>query len=62
LVPRYKDLLLLKVALSFGCEAFMTMENRLPKNAAHMERKLGLRVATPAQYWELLRPWAKLYV
>jgi hypothetical protein len=30
-----KDLLLLKDAHSFGCEAFMTMENRLPKNASH---------------------------
>jgi hypothetical protein len=32
-----KDLLLLKAALSFRCEAFMTMENRLPKNASHIE-------------------------
>ena len=32
-----KDMLLLKDALSFGCEAFMPMENRLPKNAAHKE-------------------------
>jgi hypothetical protein len=57
-----KDLLLLKDALSFGCEAFLTMENRLPKNASHIKRELGIRVVTPAQYWELLRPWAKLYV
>ena len=57
-----KDMLLLKDALSFGCETFMTMENCLPKNAAHIERELGIRVVTPAQYWELLRPWAKLYV
>jgi hypothetical protein len=35
-----KDLLLLKDALSFGCGAFLTMENRLPKNAAHIEREL----------------------
>ena len=44
------------------CEAFMTTENCLPKNAAHIERELGIRVVTPARYWELLRPWAKLYV
>ncbi len=57
-----KDRLLLKDAISFGCEAFLTMENRLPKNATHIERELGIKVVTPAQYWELLRPWAKLYV
>ncbi len=57
-----KDCLLLKDALLFGCEAFLTMENRLPKNAAHIQRELGIRVLTPAQYWQLLRPWAKLYV
>jgi hypothetical protein len=57
-----KDRLLLKDAILFGCEAFLTMENRLPKNAAHLERALGIKVVTPKQYWELLRPWAKLYV
>jgi hypothetical protein len=57
-----KDRLLLKDALLFSCEAFLTMENRLPKNAVHIERELGIKVVTPAQYWELLRPWAKLYV
>jgi hypothetical protein len=57
-----KDLLLLKDALSFECEAFLTMENRLPKNAAHTERELGLRVVALAQYWKLLRPWTKLYM
>jgi hypothetical protein len=57
-----KDRLLLKDAIFFGCEAFLTMENRLPKNAAHMERELSIKVVTPVQYWELLRPWAKLYV
>ncbi len=57
-----KDRLLIRDALVFGCEAFLTMENRLPKNAAYIQRELGIRVLTPAQYWQLLRPWAKLYV
>jgi hypothetical protein len=43
------------------CDAFLTMEKRLPKNAPHIQRELGLQILTPAQYWDLLRPWAPLY-
>lgn len=57
-----KDHLLIADAVSLGCEAFLTMESRLPKNAAHIERELEIKVVTPVQHWELLRPWSKLYV
>ena len=57
-----KDRLLIGDAVVLECEAFMTMESCLPKNAAHIERELKLKVVTPVQYWELLRPWSKLYV
>ena len=57
-----KNLLLCSKMRSFESEAFLTMENRLPENAAHIERELGIRVVTAAQYWKLLWPWAKLYV
>lgn len=56
-----KDALLLKHALLLRCEAFLTVERKLPRNAAHLERELGLRILTPAQHWELLRPWAALW-
>lgn len=56
-----KDRLLLQHAIVLRCEAFLTMERRLPRNAAHIERELGLRILTPIIHWEMLRPWAALW-
>jgi hypothetical protein len=56
-----KDRILLQDALDLGCDAFMTMEKKLPTNAEHIERWTGLRVMRPSTFWELLRPWAALY-
>lgn len=60
LSPKDRDLI--EDAVSLGCEAFLTFENKLPKNAPHIERELGIKVLTPVHYWELLQPWARLYV
>lgn len=56
-----KDRLLLRHAIILRCEAFLTMERRLPRNAAHVEHELGIRILTPIAYWEMLRPWAGLW-
>jgi len=37
------------------------MGRRLPRNAGHIERELGIRVLTPIMHWEMLRPWAALW-
>lgn len=55
------DRALLKDALFLGCNSFLTMENKLPRNADHIRRTLGLRVLSPLGMWELLRPWAELF-
>jgi hypothetical protein len=55
------DRALLKDALLLGCDSFLTMENKLPRNGDHIQRTLGLRVFSPAGFWELLRPWAALF-
>ncbi len=39
----------------------LTMENKLPKNAGHIERTLGLRVLSPTEMWAYLQPWAALF-
>lgn len=57
----YGDRALLKDALLFECDAFLTMENKLPKGADHMRRTLGIRVLSPTGFWEILRPWAGLF-
>lgn len=55
------DRTLIKDAILLNCHAFLTMEQRLPKNAQHIQRELGLQVLTPDHYWGLLLPWAALY-
>lgn len=57
-----KDRALLHDALLLECQAFLTIDRRLAKNAPHIARETGLRVLEPFQYWELLKPWAPLFV
>lgn len=56
------DKALLRDAIALGCDAFLTMENRLPKNAGHIERTLLLRVLSPIEMWEYIEPWAALFL
>jgi hypothetical protein len=56
-----KDRRLLQEALDWHCDAFMTMERRLPTAAAFIERETGLRVMRPTMYWNLLSGFARLY-
>lgn len=56
------DRSLIRDAIQLRCDSFLTMERRLPKNSSHIERELGLKIITPKQYWELLRPWSRLWV
>ncbi len=56
-----KDRRLLQEALDWRCDAFMTMERRLPTAAAFIERHTGLRVMRPTTYWDLLSRFARLY-
>jgi hypothetical protein len=56
-----KDKRLIRDTLALECDAFLTMEKRLVKNAEHIERELGIKVLRPPEYWGLLRPWAALY-
>lgn len=55
------DRALLREALALECDTFLTMENKLPKNAAHIEKTLGLKVVTPIELWNYIQPWAALF-
>ncbi|HZL82935.1 MAG TPA: hypothetical protein VFB98_05580 [Candidatus Deferrimicrobium sp.] len=55
------DRALLKDAIVLGCDAFLTMENKLPKNAGHIERTLGIRILSPIEMWDCIRPLAALF-
>lgn len=56
-----KDRALLKDALTLECDAFLTLDRKLAKNADHLHRTTGLRVLLPSQLWALLEPWARLF-
>ena len=56
-----KDRRLLQEALDWRCDAFMTIERRLPTAAAYVEQQTGLRIMRPKTYWSLLDRWANLY-
>jgi hypothetical protein len=56
-----KDRLLLREAITLRCEAFLTVERRLPRNAAHIASAVGINIITPITHWEMLRPWAALW-
>jgi hypothetical protein len=57
-----KDRRLLIDAVAYECDAFLTMEKKLPKHAAQIEEAVGLKILRPLDHWELLKPWAPLYL
>ena len=58
----HKDRRLIRDAVLLRCGAFLTVERRLPRNAPHLERQLGIRILTPITHWEMLRPWVALWL
>lgn len=56
-----KDKRLLRDAIAFECDAFLTMETRLSKMGSHIEAHLGIKVLRPTELWGCLEPWAALY-
>ena len=57
-----KDKLLTFDAVLLECNVFLTMEEKLTRNAENIEKKkLGLRILRPFEYWELVQPWAALF-
>jgi hypothetical protein len=56
-----KDGKLIQEALDWRCEAFLTMERRLPRVAQYLHSQTGLRLLRPSDYWRLLAPWSRLY-
>jgi hypothetical protein len=55
------DRALLVDAMHFGCDTFLTMENKLPRNSKHLYQCLGIYVESPISVWERIQPWAALF-
>lgn len=56
-----KDKLLIYDAVNLECDTFLTMEEKLARNAKHVKDNLDLRILRPFEYWKLLKPWAALW-
>lgn len=56
-----KDRALLQEAIDLRCDAFLTMERRLPTAAKFVRREAAISILRPADLWDQLRPWAALY-
>ncbi len=54
-----EDALLIRDALVLECDTFLTIERRLPRNAIHLRRELGIDVLRPPEVWDLLQPHLK---
>ena len=57
-----KDFLLVRDAVLLECDAFLTLDKKLVKNRVFIEKELGLKVVQPIDFWEMLQPWAALFV
>ena len=57
-----KDKDLLSDAVVLECDAFITLDLKLCRNANHLESQLSLRILEPRSYWRMLKPWARLFV
>jgi hypothetical protein len=56
-----KDKRLLQEAIALRCDAFLTVERRLPTRAAHIKAELGISILTPVTHWQMLKPYAALW-
>jgi hypothetical protein len=49
-----KDMELLRDAVTLECDAFLTMERKLPTNSDHIKRELRIFVAQPVTLWSII--------
>lgn len=47
---------LVRDAVMNRCDTFLTLERRLPRNAEHLSRVVGIEVMRPPELWAYLRP------
>jgi len=57
-----KDKALLFDAVVLECHIFLTMDKKVWKNKDHLKNKLGIKVLQPFEYWEMLKPFAALWM
>lgn len=57
-----KDKAILFDAIILECHALLTMDKKLWQNKEHLEKKLPIKILQPFEYWEILKPYAGLWM
>lgn len=60
-LPDAADRELIGNAIGFGCDVFCTCDGTTIVSKRHLLRQVPLRIATPAEWWAHIRPWAALW-
>ena len=57
-----KDKKILFDSVILECQVFLTMDKKLWKNKKHLERMLKIKILQPFEYWQILEPFAALWM
>jgi len=61
-LPELDDRLLVCDAIVYGCDAFITRDWRTVLSRRASLSHLPIRILAPSEWWEIVRPWAGLWV
>lgn len=61
-LPHPEDRALLAEAVAFGCDVFCTRDLKSIHNKRDLLRQIPLRILTPGEWWQHIRPWAGLWL
>lgn len=60
-LPDRNDRDLIAHAIAFQCDAFCTRDRRSIRRKRNSLRALPLKILTPAEWWQHIKPWAGLW-
>jgi hypothetical protein len=60
-LPDINDRDLIAHAVAFRCDAFCTRDRRSIHNKRDTLRSLPIKILTPAEWWQYIKPWAGLW-
>ena len=61
-LPDEADRELIAHAVAYGCDAFCTRDVRSIHRKRDQLRSVPLRILTPREWWQHIRPWATLWL
>ena len=61
-LPDRSDRELVAHAIALDCDTFCTCDRRTIYGRRHLLRRIPLRIMTPSDWWQHIRPWARLWL